>query len=191
MAMSQLLTLANIVTVSRMMLIPAFVSCIFYHRVSLALAVWVVAGLTDLLDGLLARMMDQRTALGTILDPMADKLLLTTAFVVLSLSTFGFEPIPFWLTAVVISRDVFLVLGALLIFMATGFSGFRPSLPGKINTTVQLTVITLFLAANIFGKYVDYLPLLYYVTFAMAVVSGVHYIFHATRLVNEREHINQ
>jgi len=188
--MSPLLTLANILTITRMILIPVFVSCVFYHQLILALAVWVVAGLTDLLDGLLARTLSQQTSLGTILDPMADKLLLTTAFVVLSMSSFGFQPIPFWLTTAVISRDVFLVLGALLIFMTTGFGRFRPSLPGKITTFVQLTVITLFLAANIFGRYVNYLPLLYYLTFALVVISGVHYIFHATRLLNEREDAN-
>lgn len=189
--MSRLLTLANILTLTRMILIPVFVSCIFYHWFTLALAVWIVAGMTDLLDGLLARRLHQQTSLGMILDPMADKLLLTTAFVVLSMSAFGFEPIPFWLTAVVISRDVFLVLGALLIFMTTGFTGFRPSLPGKINTGIQLAMITLFLAGNILAKPTEYLSPFYYLTFAMAIFSGVHYIFHATRLVNERELVNR
>jgi cardiolipin synthase len=189
--MSRLLTLANLLTVSRMILIPVFVTCVVYHRLHLGLIVWVVAGTTDLLDGLLARKLGQQTSLGRILDPMADKLLLTTAFVVLSFSNFGFEPIPFWLTATVISRDVFIALGALLIFMTTGFSGFRPSSPGKVNTAVQLAMVTLFLMANILKSYTDLLPPLYYLTFGMAVVSGVHYIFHATRLVNEKDNANQ
>ncbi|MBI3951674.1 MAG: CDP-alcohol phosphatidyltransferase family protein [Acidobacteria bacterium] len=184
--MTQLVTLANIVTVSRMILVPVFVSFIFYHQFTAALIVWVVAGVTDLLDGLLARMLNQTTSLGVILDPMADKLLLVTAFVVLSLPSYEFKPIPFWLTTVVISRDVFIVIGALMIFITTGFRRFRPSMPGKINTLVQLGVITAFLAANTVGEYTRYLPPLYYLTLAMALISGIHYIFHATRLLNEQ-----
>ncbi len=183
--MTRLLTLANIVTLVRMALIPVFVSFVFYQQLPTALIVWVIAGLTDLLDGLLARWLDQRTALGTILDPMADKLLLVTAFVVLSLPRPDFQPIPFWLTTVVISRDVFIVVGAVLIFITTGFRQFRPSLLGKINTLVQLGVITIFLATRIFHRYTQYLPSLYYLTFAIAILSGIHYIFHATRLLNE------
>jgi cardiolipin synthase len=184
--MTELVTFANIVTVSRMILIPVFVSFIFYHQVTAALIIWVIAGLTDLLDGLLARKLNQTTSLGVILDPIADKLLLVTAFVVLSLSSPGFRPIPFWLTAVVISRDVFIVVGALMIFITTGFRRFRPSMLGKLNTLVQLTMITAFLAANVLGEYTQYLPILYYLTFGMAIVSGIHYIFHATRLLNEQ-----
>jgi cardiolipin synthase len=117
---------------------------------------------------------------------MADKLLLVTAFVVLSLPSDRFQPIPFWLTTVVISRDVFIVVGSVMIFITTGFRRFRPSLPGKINTLVQLVMITAFLAASVFGGYLRYLLALYYLTFTMAVISGVHYIFHATRLLNEQ-----
>jgi len=184
--MTELVTLANIVTVSRMILIPVFVTFIFYHQLTAALVVWVIAGITDLLDGLLARLLHQSTSIGVILDPMADKLLLVTAFVVLSMPSLEFQPIPFWLTTVVISRDVFIVVGAVMIFITTGFRRFRPSLLGKFNTLVQLGMITAFLVANTFGEYTRYLPLLYYLTFAIAVVSGIHYIFHATRLLNEQ-----
>jgi len=184
--MTELVTLANIVTLTRMILIPVFVTFIFYHQFAAALVVWVVAGLTDLLDGLLARKLNQRTSLGVILDPMADKLLLVTAFVVLTMPFFEFQPIPFWLTTIVISRDVFIVVGAIMIFIATGFRHFRPSLPGKFNTLVQLAMITAFLAANIFGEFIRYLTPLYYLTFGVAVFSGIHYIFHVTRLLNEQ-----
>jgi cardiolipin synthase (CMP-forming) len=183
--MAELVTLANIVTIIRMILIPVFVSFIVYHEFTAALIVWVIAGLTDLLDGLLARTLNQTTQLGVILDPMADKLLLVTAFIVLSLPSYEFEPIPFWLTATVISRDVFIVIGSLLIFITTGFRQFRPSLPGKLNTLVQLAAITAFLTANMIGRFVDFLPALYYLVFGMAIISGTHYIFHASRLLNE------
>ncbi len=109
---SRILTVPNLLTVFRMVLIPVFVTLLFYRRFSLALAVFILAGLTDGLDGLLARRFSQQSQLGTILDPIADKLMLVTAFIVLSMrSVFpqplpGHLPVPFWVTVAVISRDV-------------------------------------------------------------------------------------
>jgi cardiolipin synthase len=184
--MSSVLTIANLLTVLRLILIPVFVMTIFYQHFELALVVFFVAAITDGFDGFAARALNQKTELGATLDPMADKLLLVAAFVVLSLPRFTITPpIPFWLTAAAISRDVFIVLGALVINMTTGFSQFRPSMPGKINTFVQLAMIVYFLVANAFHFLTTWLPLAYYLTFGMAVFSGLHYIFHANRLLNE------
>ncbi|HZS07833.1 MAG TPA: CDP-alcohol phosphatidyltransferase family protein [Blastocatellia bacterium] len=184
--MSSVLTLANLLTILRLILIPVFVMAVYYQRFELALGVFFVAAVTDGFDGLAARALDQKTQLGATLDPMADKLLLVTAFVVLSLPKLTrTEPIPFWLTAAAISRDVFIVLGALVINIATGFSKFRPSWPGKVNTFVQLAMIVFFLVANAFDFLTGYLPLAYYLTFGMAVFSGLHYIFHANRLLSD------
>ncbi len=180
------LTLANILTILRLILIPVFVTALFYQRFSLALGVFLLAAVTDGLDGLVARNFNQKTQLGAILDPMADKLLLMTAFVVLSMPHFTqTDPIPFWLTIAAISRDAFIVLGALVINIATGFSHFRPSLPGKINTCVQILTIVIFLAANAFGWHENLLSVCYYVTLGMAVFSGLHYIVHVNRLMSE------
>jgi cardiolipin synthase (CMP-forming) len=140
------------------------------------------------LDGLAARALNQKTQLGEILDPMADKLLLVTAFIVCSLPQFShLPPIPFWLTTAVISRDIFIVLGALVINMVTGFSGFRPSMPGKVSTVVQLGAIILFLTANAMTCCADYMIWVYYLTFGVTVFSGLHYIFHANRLMSEKQ----
>jgi cardiolipin synthase len=158
-----------------------------YENFRTALVIFVVAGVTDLLDGLAARYFHQRTQLGTILDPMADKLLLVTAFVILTLPGHGYDPIPFWLTAVVISRDVFIVLGALAIFITTGFGGFRPSLPGKISTLVQLITVAAVLTGNVWGALAEHLRWFYYVTFVITLFSGVHYIYHVARLVESEE----
>ncbi|MCS6806275.1 MAG: CDP-alcohol phosphatidyltransferase family protein [Acidobacteriota bacterium] len=185
--MNEWVTIANLLTILRMVLIPVFVLLVVYQQLSWALCVWVVAGLTDLFDGLLARKLNQTTSLGVILDPIADKLLVATAFIVLGMKSILSDPIPFWLTVTVISRDVFIVVGALMIFIKTGFRNFRPSWPGKINTVVQLMLITAFLAHQIVGRYADSMRVLYYVAFLMAVFSGFQYIFHATRLLNEQK----
>jgi len=186
--MTSILTVANLLTVIRLVLIPVFVTATYYKNFRWALAIFFLSALTDGLDGLAARALNQKTQLGAILDPMADKILLVTAFIVLSLPRFTITPpIPFWLTATTISRDVFIVLGALIINMVTGFSRFRPSFPGKANTVVQLITIIFFLAANAFGVFTPYLRLAYCLTFGMAIFSGLHYIFHANRLINESQ----
>jgi cardiolipin synthase len=175
-----------------MVLIPVFVSLLFYQKFVYALGIFVLAGVTDGLDGLLARRFDQRSQLGTILDPIADKLMLVTAFVVLSMRTVfpqplpSHLPVPFWVTVAVISRDVFILVGAAAINIVTGFRGFRPSMLGKINTTVQIVAI----AAIIFAASVPYgtgyyLPTIYTTVFALSVLSGAHYVFFVSKLVNE------
>jgi len=189
---SRIFTVPNALTVFRMVLIPVFVSLLFYQRFILALAVFVLAGITDGLDGLLARRFDQRSQLGTILDPIADKLMLVTSFVVLSMRSVFPQPlpthlpVPFWVTVAVISRDVFILVGAAAINIVTGFRGFRPSWLGKINTTVQISAI----AAIIFAASVPqgsgyYLPTIYTTVFALAVLSGAHYVFFVSKLLNE------
>ena len=189
---SRIITVPNLLTVFRMVLIPVFVSLLFYQRFVLALAVFVMAGVTDGLDGLLARRFNQKSQLGTILDPIADKLMLVTAFVVLSMrSVFpqpvpSHLPIPFWVTVAVISRDVFILVGAAAINIVTGFRGFRPSMLGKINTVIQITAIGIIMfAASVPYGTGYYLPTLYATVFGFAILSGAHYVFFVSRLVNE------
>jgi cardiolipin synthase len=189
---SRIVTVPNLLTVFRMVLIPVFVSLLFYQRFVLALGVFVVAGVTDGLDGLLARRFNQKSQLGTILDPIADKLMLVTAFVVLSMrSVFpqpvpSHLPIPFWVTVAVISRDVFILVGAAAINIVTGFRGFRPSMLGKINTVIQITAIGIIMfAASLPYGTGYYLPTLYATVFGFAILSGAHYVFFVSKLVNE------
>ena len=189
---SRIITVPNLLTVFRMVLIPVFVSLLFYQRFILALGIFILAGITDGLDGLLARRFDQKSQLGTILDPIADKLMLVTSFVVLSMrSVFpqplpSHLPVPFWVTVAVISRDVFILVGAAAINIVTGFRGFRPSMLGKINTVVQIFAIAIIIfAASVPYGTGYYLPTLYTTVFALAVLSGAHYVFFVSRLVNE------
>src|SRR6266566_2026016 len=189
---SRIFTVPNALTVFRMVLIPVFVSLLFYQRFILALCVFVLAGVTDGLDGLLARRFDQRSQLGTILDPIADKLMLVTSFVVLSMRSIypqplpSHLPVPFWVTVAVISRDVFIVVGAAAINIMTGFRGFRPSWLGKVNTTVQIIgIAAIMVAASVPYGAGYYLPTIYTTVFALSLLSGAHYVFFASKLLNE------
>jgi cardiolipin synthase (CMP-forming) len=188
---SRIITLPNLLTMFRMVLIPVFVSLLFYQKFGWALLVFLLAGVTDGLDGLLARRFDQKSQLGTILDPIADKLLLVTSFIVLSLPSIGPKPlprhfpVPFWVTAAVISRDIFIIVGAAAINIVTGFKRFRPSWPGKANTVIQIGAIAAILVAASVPAVSGYLPTVYTTVFAFAVFSGIHYVYFASRLLNE------
>jgi cardiolipin synthase len=139
------LTLANQITVLRIALIPAFVVFEIYGHLGAGLLVFMVAGLTDALDGLIARRTGQRTSLGAWLDPMADKLLLLSTFIVLTVPAMPFvNHLPVWLTVVVISRDVVIVAFVAIVNLAMGPRTFRPSMLGKITTaTFILTSIAI------------------------------------------------
>jgi cardiolipin synthase len=193
---SKVVTLPNALTVVRMVLIPVFVGALYYQRFGWALAIFVFAGATDGLDGLFARRFNQYSPLGQILDPIADKLLLVTSFVTLSMPSImepsalvqphpRHLPVPFWVTAAVISRDIFIVVGAAAINVVTGFRRFRPSWLGKANTAVQIGAVVLVLVAASFPPLRGYLPTVYTTVFSFALISGIHYIFWANRLIGE------
>ena len=189
---SRIITLPNLLTIFRMALIPVFVSLLFYQKFLLALAVFLVAGVTDGLDGLLARRFHQQSPLGRILDPIADKMMLVTSFVVLSMRGVfptplpNHLPIPFWVTITVISRDVFILVGAAAINMVSGFRAFRPSFLGKLSTVVQiLAIATVILAAQIRVGTGYYLPTVYTIVFALTLLSGIHYVFFVSSLMTD------
>src|SRR5690242_21889233 len=129
------LTLANQLTILRILIVPLFVILVVYGMLGAALLSFMVAGLTDALDGLIARRAGQRTALGAWLDPMADKLLLVTTFIILTLPGIPLaNHLPLWLTVIVISRDVVIVGVVAIVTLAAGPRDFRPSLLGKTAT---------------------------------------------------------
>src|SRR6476660_9762800 len=191
---SRIVTLPNVLTIFRMALIPVFVSLLFYQKFLFALAIFIIAGITDGLDGLLARRFHQQSPLGRILDPIADKMMLVTSFIVLSMKGVfptpipKHLPIPFWVTITVLSRDVFILVGAAAINMVTGFRGFQPSLPGKVSTVVQIVAVAVvILAAQTRVGTGYYLPTIYTTVFTLTLISGIHYIFFVSRLLNERQ----
>ena len=146
------LTVANQLTLLRMFLIPAFVILVVYGHLGWALSVFVTAGLTDALDGLIARRSGQKTSLGAWLDPMADKLLLVTAFIVLTLPGLGLaNRLPVWLTVLIISRDVVIVLTVAIISLATGPRTFQPTIFGKTATATYIVTAVIAMLFNYLG----------------------------------------
>lgn len=191
--MNSILTIPNLLTFMRMALIPVFASLLYYGYSAWALAVFIIAGLSDGIDGFIARRFNQESELGTIIDPIADKLLMTTAFVILTmpnvLQPARHLPVPFWVTAAVIGRDVLIITVAGAINIMTGFRGFKPSWLGKLSTLVQVIAVALILFAAVAG-YSFYLPTVYTIVALAAFVSGVHYIFHVANLMKEEEKLN-
>ena len=143
------LTLANQITILRMLLIPAFVLLVVYGRLGAALLVFLVAGITDALDGLAARRSGQRTSLGAWLDPTADKLLLLSTFVVLTLPGIPLtNHVPVWLTVLLISRDIVIVAVVAIVNLAVGPRTFTPSIWGKLATATYIGVSVVFMYFN-------------------------------------------
>lgn len=182
-------TIPNLLTFVRMALVPVFASLLYYEHFGWALFAFFFAGISDGVDGFVARKFNQQSSLGTILDPIADKLLMTTAFIILALphvlpADNKHFPVPFWVSASVIGRDILIVAVALAIFIMTDFRGFQPSWLGKASTTVQILGVGIVLIASVFPAYSGYyLPTTYFVIALLAFLSGIHYIFHVAKLM--------
>src|SRR5205823_14228095 len=146
------LTPANQLTLLRMLLIPAFVILVVYGHLGWALGVFMIAGVTDALDGLIARWSDQKTSLGAWLDPMADKLLLVTTFVILTLPNLGLaNRLPIWLTVLIIFRDVGIVLTVAIVNLAIGRRTFSRSTLGKMATATYIFTAVAAILFNFLG----------------------------------------
>ncbi|HUK53134.1 MAG TPA: CDP-alcohol phosphatidyltransferase family protein [Candidatus Binatia bacterium] len=166
-------TVPNQITFLRLALLPVFLICLFYRRFEWALALLAIAGLSDGLDGLLARRLNQKSELGMLLDPLADKLLLSSAFVVLALK----GVMEWWLTILVLARDVIILATAVVIVLAAGQRTFPPSLYGKFTTFVQILLLFAALASAAYPQ-AGLAPAVHglvYVVAAATIVSGTHY----------------
>lgn len=180
------LTPANQLTLLRMLLIPAFVILVIYGYLGPALLVFVFAGITDALDGLLARLSGQHTRLGAWLDPMADKLLLVSTFVVLSVPGLGLaNRLPIWLTVCMISRDVVIILTVIIVNLAVGPRTFRPSIFGKIATVIYMVTAVTAMYFNYRGFHSVLVDILIYASLVITAWSSLHYIWHARRIMEE------
>ena len=180
------LTLANQLTLLRIMLIPAFVLLVLYEHLGAALVTFLVAGITDALDGLIARLAGQRTSLGAWLDPMADKLLLVSTFIVLTLPTVPLtNHLPLWLTVVVISRDVAIIGVVAIVNLAVGPRTFRPSMLGKATTAAFIVTSVVVMYFNYRRETSIMVDAGIWLCLALTLVSSADYFFRLRRLINE------
>ena len=179
------LTLANQLTILRIMLIPAFVLLVVYGYLGWALIVFLTAGITDALDGLIARRAGQRTALGAWLDPMADKLLLVTTFVVLTLPGVPLtNHIPLWLTVIVISRDVVIVGVVAIVSLVAGPRTFKPSMLGKLATATFIVTSVVIMYFNYRREQSIVVDIVVWLSLTLTVVSAADYFMKLRKLVN-------
>ena len=180
--MTGALTAANQLTMLRMLLIPVLAILLIYGHVGAALVTFLVAGLTDLLDGLIARWSGQKTDLGAWLDPMADKLLLVTTFVMLTLPIEHMpNRLPVWLTVLMISRDIGIVATVAIVNLAVGRRTFMPSIFGKIATATFILTGLVTLYFNYLGRPSLVVDAFVYASLAATLVSSLHYMWQAVR----------
>lgn len=170
----QLKSAPNLLTLLRLIFVPFVVVAIQQQKYSWALLIFVTAGVTDGLDGLLARWLEQKTTLGQYLDPIADKLLLSTMFLMLSITHIIRWPV----TILVFSRDIIILIVCTLLYATGTMRVFRPSLIGKANTAAQIVAVPIVLLYQIYGSNWARLGKRWAVwtTVALTVISGVHYV---------------
>jgi cardiolipin synthase (CMP-forming) len=186
MSLGPIFTPANQLTLARMLLIPAFVILLIYGYRGWALVVFMTAGLTDMLDGLIARMTGEKTVLGAWLDPMADKLLIVATVVVLTMPGLGLiNKLPVWLTILVISRDLLIVLTVAVINLAVGRREFRPSIYGKIATATYILTCVIIMYFNYLERTSPLVTLGIYASAAITLISGFHYSLYVMKIINQ------
>ena len=177
------LTAANQLTLLRMLLVPVFVILLMYGYRGWALVSFFIASITDLLDGLIARRTGQKTTLGTWLDPMADKLLLVTMFVMLTLPGIGLaNRLPLWFTILVISRDIVIVLTVAVVNLAVGRRTFRPSIYGKIATATYVVTGVVALYFNYLEQPSAIVTAFVYASLAITVISAFDYAMQMVKM---------
>jgi cardiolipin synthase (CMP-forming) len=175
------LTIPNLITLFRIILTPLFIIFLIQGNYRKALVVFILAGVSDLADGLIARTWQQKSRLGSYLDPLADKILMAASFVTLSI----YHQIPPWLTVVVLSRDVALALGVLIFRLADIPLVIRPTLAGKWTTTFQLVTVGFVLLSKIITIPPLVLLGLFWATGVFTTISGLQYFYSGIKQMNK------
>lgn len=172
------LTLPNLLSATRIGLIPLFIIAVLEGQPAKAVVVFMVAGITDLLDGFIARFYNQQSVLGAYLDPAADKLLMTAAYILLAIP--GLYPgyaIPVWITVLVITRDVAIVVVVLAVHLTLGTRRFAPSRLSKWNTAFQLVAIFAVLLSGLWNRLEPLAMVLIMIVAALTLASGLEYSY--------------
>ncbi|MEA3278983.1 MAG: CDP-alcohol phosphatidyltransferase family protein [Thermodesulfobacteriota bacterium] len=173
------INIPNILSVIRILLTPLFVIFLLKNFYNLALLIFAIAAISDILDGLFARYLNQRTHLGSYLDPLADKLLLTSAFIILAVV----KMVPGWLAVIVISRDILIILGVVIFSIENVSLVIKPSVASKCTTVAQVsTILFVLLNPAIPGAYIMRWSL-YWLTVGLTITSGLHYLYIGMNIV--------
>ncbi|SNR61145.1 CDP-alcohol phosphatidyltransferase family protein [Desulfurobacterium atlanticum] len=175
-----MVNIPNVITIIRAVLVPVFITALHYKNFKIALIVFLVAAVSDAVDGFLARKLKQITMVGTIIDPLADKALIDSGFVVLS---FTHKIIPAWLTILVLSRDTIIIVGGWLLTVLGKIEKIKPILLGKLTSFSQFsTIFFTLLYLNFHSFYLElFLKFLYPFTGGMTAISGISYILKGYR----------
>jgi len=174
---------ANRLTILRIILVPVFIGAVLYNKLNIALLIFVAATITDALDGYIARARNEKTKFGAIMDPIADKMLLGSAFVCFSVIKIlpAYIQMPIYVPIVIISRDVIILLGVVAIHLLTGKLDIRPTIVGKVTTFFQMITIISVLLSFVYSNWI------WNITVVLTVISGLDYIRIGSRQINEKK----
>lgn len=182
-SLSPTLTIPNIITMVRILATPVFIIFLMQESYGRALGIFLLAGLSDLADGLIARTWHQKSPLGAFLDPLADKLLLSSSFLTLGI----LHKIPAWLAVTVISRDVVIMGGILILKIFNVKVEIQPSLASKWTTSLQIVVVFLVLLRELWFFPRFFLTGCYWVTAILTVATGIHYLSRGVKMLNGQQ----
>jgi cardiolipin synthase len=174
------MNIPNSITLLRIIITPIFVNLLIYDYIKFAILIFVIAVISDGLDGFVARVQKNKTLLGAYLDPLADKMLIITSYVTLSILNI----FPSWITVIVISRDVMILLGIAIIFLTSKDLNIKPSIISKLTTLSQFVTIFVFLSYNIFDISFNIKETLLFMTATFTIASGLHYLYKGMKILN-------
>lgn len=172
--------LPNILTFTRILILPFFAASLIYREYHFALFLFVAAAVTDLLDGFIARVTKQITYFGIILDPVADKFFLITSYVLMSM----YDLIPAWLTILVLSKDLIVITGVIILYFVTSNLKVAPTFLGKLSSASQFILIGIVLLAVNIGRQLPIQPVLYFLVAGLTALSGIHYVYQGLQIAN-------
>jgi cardiolipin synthase len=176
-----MINIPNLLSIGRILCVPLFIILLLHHLYGWALFTFVAASITDAVDGLLARMLKQKTVLGSYLDPAADKLLNASSYIALAVMNL----LPSWIAVIVVSRDVIIGLGLMILFLTSHPLEIRPSIASKLTTTFQLCTVIFALGSAYVAPLPNLLGFLIWATAIGTVVSGLQYIARGVRIFNQ------
>ena len=179
------LTVPNFITLLRMGMVPFFVLAVSNKNFQFALWIFILAGFSDALDGYLARRMDMQSLIGAYLDPIADKMLITVALIVLTIPQGQEVVIPLWLTILALFRDFVIMLVAGVLYLVEGLREFPPSVLGRATTFAQVVTVSIVLLANVIEIPTLVPTSCFYISFILVILSAFNYSYRVSRFVDE------